>query len=35
MYYFEELSYEETAERQHSSLGTVKEQLHRRRDLLY
>lgn len=34
MHYFEELSYEEIAERLHAPLGTVKGQLHRGRDLL-
>jgi RNA polymerase sigma factor (sigma-70 family) len=34
LHYFEELSYEEIAERMHAPLGTVKGQLHRGRDLL-
>lgn len=35
LHYFEELSYEEIAERQHLPLGTVKGQLHCGRDLLH
>lgn len=35
MRYFEELSYEEIAERLEAPLGTVKAQLHRARELLY
>lgn len=35
LHYFEELSYEEVAERQHLPVGTVKGQLHRGRDLLH
>jgi RNA polymerase sigma factor (sigma-70 family) len=35
LHYFEELSYEEVAARQHLPVGTVKGQLHRGRDLLH